>query len=161
MQSNQDSVESLQMSNSKKRLNIEFGEMITNVSNHYTAFPSGDNWFKWFATFEGPVRSVYEGGIFFIEINLDPQCYPYKPPNVTFKTRIYHCNVNSVGYCKLSVLSNWNSTFTIKKVLQNIYELLSNCDPENSCVEYIKTQYLQNRDEHDRIAKLWTKHYAV
>lgn len=45
-------------------------------------------------------------------------------------------------------------------ILKNLinYLFLFIADP---LVGSIATQYLQNRDEHDRIARLWTKRYAT
>ena len=41
----------------------------------------------------GPEGSVYEGGVFEMEIKL-PQDYPFKPPIIKFVTKVYHPNVN-------------------------------------------------------------------
>lgn len=43
-------------------------------------------------------------------------------------------------------------------------ERLLNCDiffTADPLVGSIATQYLQNREEHDRIARLWTKRYVL
>jgi hypothetical protein len=50
----------------------------------------------------------YDKGAFRIEINF-PAEYPFKPPKITFKTKIYHPNIDEKGQVCLPVISaeNW------------------------------------------------------
>jgi ubiquitin-conjugating enzyme E2 D/E len=63
------------------------------------------NYFNWVASIMGPEDSPYQGGVFFLNI-VFPSDYPFKPPKLTFTTRIYHPNVNSNGSICLDILKD-------------------------------------------------------
>lgn len=145
-----------------KRIEREFAEMSHDPPMNCSATPiDKSNIREWMATMMGPEASPYAGGVFYLRIEF-PTDYPFKPPVVKFDTRIYHCNINSTGAICLDILKdNWSPALTISKVLLSIASLLTDANPKDPLVRDIATQYVHDRDEHDRTAREWTRKYAT
>ena len=61
-----------------------------------SAFPDGDNLFKWIGTINGPIGTVYEGLEFRLVLEF-PNGYPITAPRVKFETACFHPNVDDNG----------------------------------------------------------------
>jgi ubiquitin-conjugating enzyme E2 D/E len=144
-----------------KRLQSEIKEMTINPPMNCSAGLINDNnFFKWQATIIGPEGSPYHGGIFNLNIDL-PEDYPFKPPKVTFITKIYHCNINSNGAICLDILKNkWSPVLTISKVLLSICSLMDDANPNDPLVYEIAELLRKNKKLHDETAREWTFKYA-
>ena len=146
---------------SKKRILKEMKELTQDEYSNITAGPIDDNnVYKWSASIIGPKDSVYEGGVFILHIDF-PQNYPFKPPQVTFKTKIFHPNISASGSICLDILqSQWSPALTICKTLLSISSLLTDPNPDDPLDTTIADQYKNNRVEFENTARSWTAIYA-
>ncbi|KDE07493.1 hypothetical protein MVLG_02168 [Microbotryum lychnidis-dioicae p1A1 Lamole] len=126
-----------------------------------TAGPVSDrSVYEWEATIEGPPGSAYEGGIFDLSIVLPPD-YPFRPPRVTFLTKIYHANINTQGGICLDILKNqWSPALSIIKVLLSVSSLLADPNPHDPLMPEIAQRFLKDRKGHDKTVREWTKKHA-
>jgi ubiquitin-conjugating enzyme E2 D/E len=126
-----------------------------------SAGPLSDDMFRWQATLMGPSETPFEGGVFFLDISF-PEDYPFKPPKVSFYTKIYHPNINSTGGICLDILKEqWSPALTIAKVLLSICSLLTDPNPDDPLVPDIARLYKTNKKEYQRRARMNTLRYAI
>ncbi|XP_063145166.1 ubiquitin/ISG15-conjugating enzyme E2 L6 [Candoia aspera] len=73
-----------------------------------------------------PDNPPYNKGAFQIEISF-PCEYPLKPPKITFKTKIYHPNVDEMGQLCLPIISreNWQPSTKVDQVIEALIVLVN------------------------------------
>ena len=146
---------------SLRRLTKELQEIRKDPPLNISAGPINDNLFEWEAVLLGPTETPYEGGVFVLNIHISKD-YPMKPPNILFKTKIYHPNINSTGAICLDILkSNWSPSLTLSKLLLSICSLLNDPNCDDPLVPDIAKEYKQNYDLFVKNAKEWTQYYAL
>lgn len=142
------------------RLNKEYKELIVSPPHNCFAAPLDNNIFHWEAQIFGPVDTPYENGVFKLTIHF-PLEYPFKPPKITFNTKVYHPNINSSGSICLDILKDkWSPVLTISKVLLSICSLLDEPNPNDPLDLDIANEYKNNKDKYIMKAKSWTIKYA-
>jgi len=143
-----------------RRLQKELLDMEKDAPSNCSAGLINDDIFSWKATLMGPSATPYEGGIFYLKIFFPPD-YPFKPPKITFETKIYHPNINSVGAICLDILKdNWSPALNISKVLLSICSLLSDPNPDDPLVPDIANIYKTNKSQYEANAREYTMKYA-
>lgn len=143
-----------------KRLQKELLDMQKDDTPNLSAGPVNDNLFEWEAVILGPIGTPYEGGVFNLNISI-PSNYPFKPPTVIFKTKIYHPNINSSGSICLDILkTQWSPALTISKILLSICSLLADPNPNDPLVPEIANLLKTNIEVYNQTAKEWTHIYA-
>ena len=143
-----------------KRIDKELEDLQKDPPFNCSAGPINDDLYYWQATIMGPEGSPYQGGLFFLDINF-PTDYPFKPPKIYFRTKIYHPNISSNGSICLDILKDqWSPALTVAKVILSICSLLTDPNPDDPLVPNIAELYRNNIERYTANAKEWTLRYA-
>ncbi|KAH8494883.1 hypothetical protein H0E87_021332, partial [Populus deltoides] len=144
-----------------KRINKELKDLQKDPPASCSAGPVADDMFHWQATIMGPADSPFTGGVFLVSIHFPPD-YPFKPPKVSFRTKVFHPNINSNGSICLDILKEqWSPALTISKVLLSICSLLTDPNPDDPLVPEIAHMYKTDRAKYETTARSWTQKYAM
>ncbi|KAJ5384562.1 hypothetical protein N7517_002473 [Penicillium concentricum] len=104
-----------------------------------------------------------QNGKFLVKLSL-PTEYPFKPPTVSFATKIYHPNVTNdeKGSMCLGMLraDEWKPSSKIAAVLQFARQLLAEPMPDDAVEGRIAEQYKNDRVRYEEVAREWTRKYA-
>ncbi len=143
-----------------RRIRSELAELAANDVPNINAKPISDDNIKWSGSIIGPEGTPYAGGIFNLEITL-PSDYPYKPPIIKMKTKIYHPNINDEGTICLDILKDqWSPALTLTKVLLSISSLLAEPNPNDPLAPNVARIYLDDFKAFTKKARDFTEKYA-
>ncbi|KAJ5915623.1 Ubiquitin-conjugating enzyme E2 [Penicillium verhagenii] len=81
----------------------------------------------------GPTGTPYSQGLWRLQLKI-PEDYPNSPPKATFRTRIWHPNVEEMtgAVCVDTLKRDWQSKLTLRDVLITISCLLINPNPDSA-----------------------------
>ncbi|KAG6470090.1 hypothetical protein ZIOFF_071144 [Zingiber officinale] len=158
-----------------KRLQKELKDLEKDPPLSCSAGPVGEDMFHWQATIMGPADSPFAGGVFLVNIHFPPD-YPFRPPKMSFLTKVYHPNINSNGSICLDILKEqWSPALTISKLCKlignketcNLLVLLSMCslltdpNPDDPLVPEIAQIYKNDRVKYETTARSWTQKHTM
>jgi ubiquitin-protein ligase len=164
-------------SSAAKRMFLELRDIRTGKIPFISAVPLGERLDKVLASIEGPPETPYEGGVFWITVQLHPDSH--KPPLLRFQTKIYHPNISPQGHICADYEERWNLvqtdgvknnwyqrrkgdvTWSLGALLIALCGLLAAPDVEDPLVPEIAQTYLKDHDAYWQAAKLYTERYAL
>lgn len=108
-------------------------------------------------TLKGPSGTVYEGGVFEVDIQI-PKQYPFEPPKMKFVTKVWHPNISSQtgAICLVSFIS-WLLPWMLVAISNIVLPLLhwfcighserpmESCPDNQNCIIIVAGSAIQSR----------------
>ncbi|KAI9256262.1 ubiquitin-conjugating enzyme/RWD-like protein [Sporodiniella umbellata] len=125
-----------------KRLQKELRDLEKEPPPGITCYPKEDNITELEAYVKGPPDSPYEKGLFKLEIKI-PQKYPFEPPQIRFKTSIYHPNIDDGGRICADILKTggWKPALNLSTTLISLAQLMAHPNPDDPLDSEIAKEY--------------------
>ncbi|GIY43759.1 ubiquitin-conjugating enzyme E2 L3 [Caerostris darwini] len=108
-----------------------------------------------------PDSAPYNKGAFRIEINF-PAEYPFKPPKILFRTKIYHPNIDEKGQVCLDIIStqNWKPATKTDQVIQALVALVNDPEPDHPLRADLAEEYCKDKKKFMKNAEEFTKKFS-
>ncbi|ESQ29509.1 hypothetical protein EUTSA_v10023857mg [Eutrema salsugineum] len=137
---------------SAKVISLQLKEVERKNSPCFSTGPVSEDLYHWEAIITGPKD---------IHFPLD---YPFAPPRVIFKTKVYHPNINTYGNIFLKMLNptHFRTNNSINDVLTEIHQMLTapQISEGHFFVEEIARIYVEDRAAFETTALAWTVEHA-
>jgi len=108
-----------------------------------------------------PEKEPYNKGAFKLQIDF-PAEYPFKPPKVTFLTKIYHPNIDEKGQVCLPIIApeNWKPATKTEQVIESLVALIHEPEPEHPLRADLAEEYSKDRKKFMKNAEDHTKKFG-
>jgi len=143
-----------------RRIQKELSDLNAKPLQNVTFVVDETNILNWSVTIKASADGPYKGGKFIFDLKFDQQ-FPFKAPDVKFRTKIYHPGINEEGaICLLLLKDEWKPAISLSRVLTTIQEKLNNPSPDDPFNPDIAAELKDNKAKFLATAKEWTKKYA-
>jgi len=108
-----------------------------------------------------PDHAPYNKGAFKIEFVFPPE-YPFKPPKITFKTKIYHPNIDEKGQICLPIISaeHWKPATKTEQVIDCLVQLVNEPEPDHPLRADLAEEFTKDRKKFFKNAEDFTKKHG-
>lgn len=108
-----------------------------------------------------PMQAPYAKGAFRLKF-VFPAEYPFKPPKVTFQTKIYHPNIDEKGQICLPIISpdNWKPATKVEQVLHALVALIHEPEPDHPLRGDLAEEFIKDKKKFIKRAEDFTKKHA-
>jgi ubiquitin-conjugating enzyme E2 S len=149
-----------------RRLAKDHGSLHNSLPPNYLFPPSKEDSYADLTSLSillaGPEGTPFSYGVFQLDLNIPPT-YPQSPPTATFRTKIFHPNVDPAtgAVCVDTLKRDWKPELTLKDVLITISCLL--VYPNAASALNAEAGHLIEEDfrEYERKAALWARMHAA
>lgn len=144
-----------------RRLSRELSDIVAAKSKILSNVEASDETlFQWTGLLV-PEKPPYNKGAFRIEISF-PEQYPFMPPKILFKTKIYHPNVDEKGEVCLSIITadNWKPTTRAEQVIQSLIDIVHTPQPEHPLRSDLAEEFVKDHKKFMKTAEEFTKKNA-
>ncbi|ORE01543.1 ubiquitin-conjugating enzyme, partial [Rhizopus microsporus var. microsporus] len=127
-----------------------------------TCYPKEDDITQLEAYIKGPPDTPYEKGLFKLDIQI-PLKYPFEPPQIRFKTLIYHPNIDDSGRICADILKTggWKPALNLSTTLISLSQLLAHPNPDDPLDADIAKEYYIDYPQFKQKAEEYTLKYAT
>uniref|UniRef100_A0A023F9P6 Ubiquitin-conjugating enzyme E2-18 kDa n=1 Tax=Triatoma infestans TaxID=30076 RepID=A0A023F9P6_TRIIF len=107
-----------------------------------------------------PENPPFNKGAFKIEIQF-PNEYPFKPPRIRFKTKIYHPNIDEKGQVCLPIIGEkWKPATKTEQVIQSLIALVNDPEPDHPLRADLAEEYAKDKAKFMKNADDYTKKHS-
>lgn len=144
-----------------RRLTKELADIQSNTSKTFREIKADEsNILQWQGLLL-PESAPYNKGAFRVEINF-PAEYPFKPPKINFRTKIYHPNIDEKGQVCLPIIQadNWKPATKTEQVIESLLTLISEPEPEHPLRADLAEEFTKDKKKFMKNAEDFTKKHS-